>query len=121
MEERKLGTTSLRISRLGLGTAGFAALERVENLLARYPLSAEVMWVQEEPKNMGPWRFIFDQIQPLLNDSRRVLRYAGRPESASPSAGSLKRHQQEQAELIEEAFAPGPIVRKTRRLVKKKK
>jgi 2-oxoglutarate dehydrogenase E1 component len=70
---------------------------------------------------MGAWRFMYDQIQPLLEPSKRVLRYAGRPESASPSAGSLKRHQQEQADLIEEAFAPGPIVRKTRRLVKKKR
>jgi multifunctional 2-oxoglutarate metabolism enzyme len=64
---------------------------------------------------------MYDQIQPLLAESKRMLRYAGRPESASPSAGSLKRHQQEQAELVEEAFAPGPIVRKTRRLVPKKK
>jgi multifunctional 2-oxoglutarate metabolism enzyme len=91
------------------------------DLLARYPVTAEVMWVQEEPRNMGPWRFMYDQIQPLLAESKRMLRYAGRPESASPSAGSLKRHQQEQAELVEEAFAPGPIVRKTRRLVPKKK
>lgn len=70
---------------------------------------------------MGPWHFIQDQIQPLLDDSRRKLRYAGRPESASPSAGSLKRHQQEQIDLIEEAFSSTPVVRKTRRLVPRKK
>ena len=97
----------------------FAAAE-FKDILARYPATAEVMWVQEEPKNQGPWRFMQDQIQPILNDTKRLLRYAGRPEGASPSAGSLKRHQQEQAELVEEAFAPGPIVRKTRRMVKKK-
>lgn len=91
------------------------------DILARYPLTAEVVWVQEEPKNMGAWRFVQEQVQPLLNDSRRVLRYAGRPAAASPSAGSAKRHQKEQADLVEESFAPGPI-RKTRLVrVKKKK
>jgi len=45
-------------------------------------------------------------MQPLLEPSQRPLRYAGRAASASPSAGSLKRHQQEQAELIDAAFAP---------------
>ncbi len=91
------------------------------DILFRYPLTADVAWVQEEPRNMGPWHFIQDQIQPLLDDSRRKLRYAGRPESASPSAGSLKRHQQEQIDLIEEAFSSTPVVRKTRRLVPRKK
>ena len=83
--------------------------EQLSELLARYPQNADVMWVQEEPRNMGAWRFVQEQLQPILDATEgveRVLHYAGRPASASPSAGSLKRHQQEQAELIEEAFAP---------------
>ena len=91
------------------------------DILLRYPLTAQVAWVQEEPKNMGPWRFMQDQIQPVLNDSKRTLRYIGRLDSASPSAGSLKRHQQEHADLLEEAFSAVPVPRKTRRLVPKKK
>jgi 2-oxoglutarate dehydrogenase E1 component len=91
------------------------------DMLLRYPLAAEVVWVQDEPKNMGPWQFIQGQIQPLLNETRRTLRYAGRLESASPSAGSLKRHQQEQNDLVEEAFSATPLPRKMRRLVPKKK
>jgi 2-oxoglutarate dehydrogenase E1 component len=91
------------------------------DLLARYPVTAEVVWVQEEPRNMGAWRFIQEQIQPLLTSTKRTLRYTGRPESASPSAGSLKRHQQEHADMMEEAFAAAPIERKVRRLVPKKK
>jgi 2-oxoglutarate decarboxylase len=91
------------------------------DILHRYPLTAEVVWVQEEPRNMGPWRFMRDQIQPLLEETRRTIRYVGRPESASPSAGSLKRHQREHADLIEEAFSAVPVIRKTRRLVPKKK
>ncbi|HTS49723.1 MAG TPA: multifunctional oxoglutarate decarboxylase/oxoglutarate dehydrogenase thiamine pyrophosphate-binding subunit/dihydrolipoyllysine-residue succinyltransferase subunit [Bryobacteraceae bacterium] len=81
--------------------------ERLREVLDRYPQTADIMWVQEEPRNMGAWRFVQEQLQPILDASEgaeRVLHYAGRPASASPSAGSLKRHQQEQAELIEEAF-----------------
>jgi len=45
----------------------------------------------------------------------RRIGYAGRPESASTAPGSLKRHQQEQADLIEEAFAPPTVERKRRK------
>jgi 2-oxoglutarate dehydrogenase complex dehydrogenase (E1) component-like enzyme len=90
-------------------------------ILSRYPYTAEVCWVQEESRNYGPWRFIQDQIQPLLEPTRRTLRYVGRADSASPAAGSLKRHQQEQAEVIEEAFSPAPIVRRRRVPVRLKK
>ena len=81
--------------------------EQLRELLDRYPQTADLMWVQEEPRNMGAWRFVAELLQPILDASERierVLHYAGRPPSASPSAGSLKRHQQEQAELIEEAL-----------------
>jgi 2-oxoglutarate decarboxylase len=77
----------------------------VQVILNRYPALAEVVWVQEEPRNMGAWRFVQEQLQPILEPYRRVLRYVGRAESASTSAGSLKRHQEEQADLVESAFA----------------
>ena len=54
---------------------------------------------------MGGWRFVQEQMQPILEPYRRVLRYVGRAESASTSAGSLKRHQEDQADMIESAFA----------------
>jgi 2-oxoglutarate dehydrogenase E1 component len=63
---------------------------------------------------MGPWRFIREYMQPMLENPRRTLRYVGRRESASTAAGSLKRHQQEQADLLEEAFAAEAIVRPRR-------
>lgn len=78
----------------------------VQDVLLRYPLTAEAVWVQEEPRNMGPWRFVQEQVQPLLAQSRRVLHYVGRPESASTAAGSHRRHQDEQRTLVEAAFAP---------------
>ncbi len=77
----------------------------VHVILGRHPAEADVVWVQEEPRNMGAWRFVQEQMQPILDSTRRSMRYIGRPESASTSAGSLKRHQEEQAELVESAFA----------------
>jgi 2-oxoglutarate dehydrogenase E1 component len=74
-------------------------------ILSRYPLTSEVVWVQEEPRNMGAWRFVEEQMQPILAQSKRAIRYAGRAACASPSTGSLKRHQQEQAEIVDAAFA----------------
>jgi 2-oxoglutarate dehydrogenase E1 component len=82
-------------------------------ILARYPAAGEVVWVQEEPRNMGAWGFIRGWIQPTLEAQHRRIGYAGRPESASTAPGSLKRHQQEQAELIAQAFAPPTVERKS--------
>ena len=78
---------------------------QLQDILYRYPVTAEVFWVQEEPQNMGPWRFMREWIQPLLDAGRRTLEYVGRNRSASPAPGSFKRHQQEQAAIVEEAFA----------------
>ncbi|MGB9606874.1 MAG: multifunctional oxoglutarate decarboxylase/oxoglutarate dehydrogenase thiamine pyrophosphate-binding subunit/dihydrolipoyllysine-residue succinyltransferase subunit, partial [Bryobacteraceae bacterium] len=77
---------------------------QVQELLAAYPPTVEVAWVQEEPRNMGAWRFVHEQVQPLLAESRRLLEYVGRPESPSPATGSHKRHLIEQQEVIERAF-----------------
>jgi 2-oxoglutarate dehydrogenase E1 component len=82
-----------------------------------------VAWVQEEPRNMGAWRFVSELIQPMLTSSRRELRYVGRPESASPAGGSGKRHQQEQSEIVGDALSEGSIARtrKVRLMPKRKK
>ena len=88
----------------------------LRSVLTRYPESAEMFWVQEEPKNMGPWRFMVKDIQPMLDSSRRVLRYVGRAEAASPAAGSLKRHAAEQAEIVEDSFSAATPVAKRRRV-----
>ncbi|MGH9559347.1 MAG: multifunctional oxoglutarate decarboxylase/oxoglutarate dehydrogenase thiamine pyrophosphate-binding subunit/dihydrolipoyllysine-residue succinyltransferase subunit, partial [Bryobacteraceae bacterium] len=69
-------------------------------VLAHYPAAGEVVWVQEEPRNMGAWGFVRGWIQPTIEAQHRRIGYAGRPESASTAPGSLKRHMQEQASLI---------------------
>ncbi len=93
------------------------------DILARYPLTAEVVWAQEEPRNMGAWRFLHEWMDPLLEPTRRELRYVGRPESASPATGSGKRHQQEQAEIVNDALTPGAIsqTRRVRLVARRKK
>jgi len=112
--------------------ANHVAIVRVEQIypfaadqfaaaLGLYPSTAEVVWVQDESRNMGGYRFVEERIQPLLNASNRQLHYAGRPESASPAAGSLKRHQFEQTKLIEEAFAAQTLPKPRTRLVRRKR
>jgi 2-oxoglutarate dehydrogenase E1 component len=60
----------------------------LRDVLAHYPATAELVWVQEEPRNMGPWLFVQDNLQPLLAASRRTLSYVGRAPSASPATGA---------------------------------
>ena len=57
----------------------------------------------------------------MLDQTRRTLLFAGRLESASPAAGSLTRHHQDQAGLIEDAFTTGTVRRRGYRVVAKRK
>ena len=97
--------------------------DQARDILARYSPTVEVVWAQEEPRNMGAWRFMAEQIQPLLESSQRDLRYVGRVESSSPATGSGKRHQQEQAEIVNDALTPGRIsdTRRVRVVARRKK
>jgi 2-oxoglutarate dehydrogenase complex dehydrogenase (E1) component-like enzyme len=64
----------------------------------------DIVWVQEEPVNMGAWEFI----RPHLIEAAagRSVRVIARPRSASPAEGSAARHAQQQQLLIEAAFGP---------------
>ncbi|MBZ5604937.1 MAG: multifunctional oxoglutarate decarboxylase/oxoglutarate dehydrogenase thiamine pyrophosphate-binding subunit/dihydrolipoyllysine-residue succinyltransferase subunit [Acidobacteriia bacterium] len=116
-EERKATDTAIvRIEQL----YPFPEAEFAE-VLAHYPAAGEVVWVQEEPRNMGAWAFVRGWIQPMVQAQHRVIGYAGRPESASTAPGSLKRHNQEQAQLIDQAFRPPTIERTSwKRLVRRR-
>ena len=65
-------------------------------LLKKYA-SPKVVWVQEEPENMGAWSFILSRVD---MDMKVVARKMG----TSPATGFAKVHKQEQAELVEKAF-----------------
>jgi 2-oxoglutarate dehydrogenase E1 component len=74
------------------------AYDQIRDAVQRYSPDADLVWVQEEPRNMGPWRFVSSRFP-------RPIRYIGRAENPSPSTGSKKRHDQEQADLVNEALA----------------
>jgi 2-oxoglutarate dehydrogenase E1 component len=70
--------------------------DQVASVLLRHPNATDLVWVQEEPRNMGAWRF--------MNERITQLRYVGRDENSSPATGSKKLHDAEQAALVDAAF-----------------
>jgi 2-oxoglutarate dehydrogenase E1 component len=74
--------------------------DAILDLLARYRPGVELLWCQEEPRNMGAWRFVYGYFKGLGH----IIQYAGRLKNASPAAGSAKRHAEEQKRLIEDAL-----------------
>lgn len=77
-----------------------AALREV---LAGFPKAAELLWLQEEPENMGAWPFAHHQLNGDLRDHYGVT-YVARAESASPATGSGLVHRTEQADLLDRAI-----------------
>jgi multifunctional 2-oxoglutarate metabolism enzyme len=63
----------------------------------------EVVWVQDEPENMGPWPFAHQRLHKVLRGDYR-LRHVSRFESASPASGSATIHEQELELLLERSF-----------------
>jgi 2-oxoglutarate dehydrogenase E1 component len=72
-------------------------------LLDRYAKAEEVVWLQEEPENMGAWSFVHARLHAAL-PARLRLRHVSRSESASPAIGSAALHQLEQADLLQRAI-----------------
>ncbi|MEX2615388.1 MAG: 2-oxoglutarate dehydrogenase E1 component [Alphaproteobacteria bacterium] len=81
--------------------------------LGRFP-QAEVVWCQEESENMGAWLFIDRRLEAVMVEIGMDVsrpRYVGRPDSAAPATGLLRRHLREQAALVDEALTLPPKVR----------
>ena len=74
----------------------------LEKALEPYAKTVPIYWVQEEPANMGAWTFL--RVRFGCDLFGRPFHLASRAASASPAAGSAKRHKQEQAEIIARAF-----------------
>jgi 2-oxoglutarate dehydrogenase E1 component len=72
--------------------------EQIEEVLGSYPNAEEVVWLQEEPENMGAWPFVHRQMHHQLGDKK--VRHVARGESASPATGSSLVHAAEQADLL---------------------
>jgi len=78
--------------------------DEIKKIIHSYSNANKVIWVQEEPKNMGAWNFLWHRLQEIILSGQKV-NYAGRPESASPAVGSAKISKQQQEELIKQAFS----------------
>lgn len=77
--------------------------KEMKKIFSSYLKAMDVVWVQEEPKNMGAWNFLTLRLIEDLAEGQK-LRYAGRSESASPAVGSSKISNQQQKNLIKQAF-----------------
>jgi 2-oxoglutarate dehydrogenase E1 component len=78
-------------------------VEAAAELVRSYPNLREVVWVQEEPQNMGPWRSIRHRLEGAADGV--PLRYVGRPWRASPSEGYPTAHRIEQDRIARDAFS----------------
>jgi len=74
----------------------------IVRVIERYPRLDQVVWVQEEPENMGAWEFVRPSLESLVGTRR--LGVLARPRSSSPAEGSAARHAQNQERLIDQTF-----------------
>ncbi|MBO7745972.1 2-oxoglutarate dehydrogenase E1 component [Paenibacillus sp. MWE-103] len=75
----------------------------VEQIIARYPNVKEVLWVQEEPQNMGAWNYVEPRIRARVKAGTTV-RYIGRPKRSSPASGFHYIHTMEQQRIVSVAL-----------------
>jgi 2-oxoglutarate dehydrogenase E1 component len=75
----------------------------IKAVLEGYPNLREIVWVQEEPKNMGAWFFMEPRLRELV-DGELPVRFVGKPARPSPAQGSAGFHKKEHTEIIRVAF-----------------
>ncbi|HXY40713.1 MAG TPA: multifunctional oxoglutarate decarboxylase/oxoglutarate dehydrogenase thiamine pyrophosphate-binding subunit/dihydrolipoyllysine-residue succinyltransferase subunit, partial [Vicinamibacteria bacterium] len=99
-DERRQEVALVRLERLYPLPAG-----ELETVLARYAPAAELVWCQEEPRNMGAFSFVRERfLDGAVQAGGRVPRYAGRAESAATAPGQMKVHLKEQEALVRDAL-----------------
>jgi len=74
----------------------------LKEVLEKFDQAEKFAWVQEEPANMGAWSFLRSRLAELIREDPA---YIGRKESAAPAVGSHRLHQEEQKQLLDEAFS----------------
>jgi multifunctional 2-oxoglutarate metabolism enzyme len=82
------------------------AKEQLSELIASYPNLKEIVWAQEEPRNMGCWKVMSRRLPDLLPEGVE-LGYVGRPTRASPGEGYSVAHAREQERIVLTALTPG--------------
>ncbi|MDQ3754868.1 MAG: multifunctional oxoglutarate decarboxylase/oxoglutarate dehydrogenase thiamine pyrophosphate-binding subunit/dihydrolipoyllysine-residue succinyltransferase subunit [Acidobacteriota bacterium] len=82
----------------------------LREIFASYPNASQLVWAQEEPKNMGGWTFVEPRLMGMLPACERPY-YVGRAASASPATGSYAIHELEQRQLVDQALTTdAPII-----------
>ncbi|WP_159887422.1 2-oxoglutarate dehydrogenase E1 component [Paenibacillus puerhi] len=84
--------------------------EEIRRILARFPKVRELLWVQEEPRNMGAWSYMEPRIRAIAPEGVRAVRYVGRPERSSPASGYQNVHSYEQQRILSVALSPSSEV-----------
>jgi len=81
--------------------------EMIGALISSFPNASKFVWCQEEPRNQGAWYWLASR-QHLVNvlGAKRKLLLVSRPAAASPAVGYYAKHNQQQKEIIENAFGP---------------
>jgi 2-oxoglutarate dehydrogenase E1 component len=79
--------------------------DEVARIVDLYPSLQEVVWSQEEPKNMGAWTYVSPRLR-VSTGNAMIVRYIGRPERASPAEGYASAHNAEQERIVSEVVAP---------------
>ena len=102
--ERRDGADDVAIARVEL-IYPFAK-QQLSELVASYPNLEEVVWVQEEPRNMGAWKVMSRRLPEILPEGIE-LGYVGRPTRASPGEGYSVSHAREQERIVLTALTPG--------------
>nr|MBA2732897.1 2-oxoglutarate dehydrogenase E1 component [Acidobacteriota bacterium] len=77
--------------------------KRLREIFANYPNATQLVWAQEEPKNMGGWTFVEPRLVNMLPSCQRPY-FVGRAASASPATGSYSIHEMEQRRLVDQAL-----------------
>lgn len=77
--------------------------EQINKIIRSYKNSTKLIWVQEEPRNMGAWNFLWHRLEEIKLMNQKLI-CVSRPEGASPAVGSARITLQQQEQLIKEAF-----------------
>ncbi len=77
--------------------------DQVAEVVASHPNARRIVWLQEEPENMGAWNFVKGRLYERHGDTHKIQRFS-RPESGSPSTGSARIHAQEHDQLLGSLF-----------------
>ena len=88
--------------------------DAVAAVVDQFPNVEEVVWAQEEPKNMGAWTYVSPRLR-TSTGNQLTVRYVGRPERASPAEGYHQAHTAEQARIVSEVLTlPQPAKRRAK-------